>query len=762
MRIESTASILPVADEPVDPKGAPPNGGGAFAAIIDQFRTATASVPAESSDIMVSQDPAVPEAVSGLAGSYQEAAPADRVLATSQADPSARGGDSEDTPPDQPGTPSTAANANLAGFPVIQIKRAADALPGASAAQPVASSPDNTVTRSDALAVREALSGAASFISRTRPPLKGNPTLPGGFVRTADTAASSGAPHVEEADTLVRTVRVSDQASPWRRIHTGSETNDLAVPDSGGPVRERDQGGFTARMSGREAVSPDVPRGRPANELSIPLLLVAENEGQGEEDIRPAASTGDAVSVFKPGTQLAPAKGLQEPAAPEGAPSHASGYLPADGGAIPVRSVDPSQNALTGSRPGAAAEETARYHSVNVPQPGTGVVLGQAPMGERDHLTLPGESAPTTDTAVSDRVPPVVEADTPVRAVRASDQAAPWRHVPAGSEMNVAGVPAAGVPAREGDQGSIAARMFGGEAGSPELRGDGPAKELAAPSLRVAENEGRRSEGVRPAAFTGDAVSASKPGTLLTQTTGPQGTAAPDGAHSSASGNPSTDGEAVQVRSDVSARGAPIGRQPKPESDGFRAHIVNKAQASEPSVPFSLAHKAADMPTSVPSPSSDAVLIRSALLFEVAERITMAARGSMREVTIQLKPDHLGRISLTAQSVADGLIARITTESASVKQFLESSLPALQQSLQEQGLKVHHIDVLTQQRSDLQNPGSLGQQRPGHAHQEQESPGQTGIAETALGQASSAASELLVDPWTLAALYPHSTFHTVV
>ncbi|NWG14016.1 MAG: flagellar hook-length control protein FliK [Acidobacteria bacterium] len=143
-------------------------------------------------------------------------------------------------------------------------------------------------------------------------------------------------------------------------------------------------------------------------------------------------------------------------------------------------------------------------------------------------------------------------------------------------------------------------------------------------------------------------------------------------------------------------------------------------------------------------------------LFTVAERIVVLANGSTHAIMIQLKPDHLGRISLEAQGGSDGLIARITTESAALKQFLESNLPVLQQSLQELGLRVHHIDIVIQEGPGLQNHGGMWHDRTG-----QDASGQTGEPAPADEQALPTACEITLDPRTLAALHPYSTFHTV-
>jgi flagellar hook-length control protein FliK len=107
-----------------------------------------------------------------------------------------------------------------------------------------------------------------------------------------------------------------------------------------------------------------------------------------------------------------------------------------------------------------------------------------------------------------------------------------------------------------------------------------------------------------------------------------------------------------------------------------------------------------------------------------------------------------------------GLIARIVTESAGVKHYLESNLSTLQHNLHEQGLKIDRIEFVVQDGIDSRLWG--GQQNAG-----QTATGQQGEDSRRQSDATGAAArlalddEILVEPAAIAALGPNSTFHTV-
>jgi flagellar hook-length control protein FliK len=150
-----------------------------------------------------------------------------------------------------------------------------------------------------------------------------------------------------------------------------------------------------------------------------------------------------------------------------------------------------------------------------------------------------------------------------------------------------------------------------------------------------------------------------------------------------------------------------------------------------------------------------------AFVFEVAERISAVVTGVRGEVTIQLKPDQFGRMNIVAESGASGILARITTESASLKQYLESNLPVLQQALHDQGFRVERIDVLVQEGLSQQQSPNQWQHSFGHAPGGHDSERSPRFTPSDAVQPGDAASEITLDATVMGALHPNSTFHTI-
>lgn len=63
------------------------------------------------------------------------------------------------------------------------------------------------------------------------------------------------------------------------------------------------------------------------------------------------------------------------------------------------------------------------------------------------------------------------------------------------------------------------------------------------------------------------------------------------------------------------------------------------------------------------------------------------------KVTIVLKPENLGKINLELTSGKDGITARMTTDSAQVKELLDKNIDGLKNSLGNQGVNVNNVTI---------------------------------------------------------------------
>ena len=191
----------------------------------------------------------------------------------------------------------------------------------------------------------------------------------------------------------------------------------------------------------------------------------------------------------------------------------------------------------------------------------------------------------------------------------------------------------------------------------------------------------------------------------------------------------------------------------------FKANPIDGKEIAHqefPGASFPIGDKSAAMPkTAQPTTARPGEFV-----FELAGKIQTLVKAGEGEIRIQLRPEHLGNIEIKAENGIGGIVARIAAESANVKQFLENNLHSLQQSLQEQGLKVERIDVVVQEGLDLRQAGTHQQQSGQAGNGQQKSSSHTGGNDDRSASTLSG-DELQVDSVTAAVLGPNSTFHTI-
>ena len=132
--------------------------------------------------------------------------------------------------------------------------------------------------------------------------------------------------------------------------------------------------------------------------------------------------------------------------------------------------------------------------------------------------------------------------------------------------------------------------------------------------------------------------------------------------------------------SGVTEKGSPLQSS---ETGLHRMHGVDVA---------ALNHRAQDVVHQPRTEVSAAEVIR-----QVAQRLeAMVSAHTTRRVTLQLEPEHLGRLRVTI-SVSDGAIhTHIVADNHAVRQMLESNSSLLQQAMQERGLQLGALQVSVQ------------------------------------------------------------------
>lgn len=102
------------------------------------------------------------------------------------------------------------------------------------------------------------------------------------------------------------------------------------------------------------------------------------------------------------------------------------------------------------------------------------------------------------------------------------------------------------------------------------------------------------------------------------------------------------------------------------------------------------------------------------LLNQVSRQIVRLRNAGQNELTLQLKPPHLGRMKLNVENTAGGIRVGIVVESTAARDLLLANSHDLKAALAEQGVRLERIDV--EARADFgqsmaQTDGGFGQTR---------------------------------------------------
>ncbi len=101
---------------------------------------------------------------------------------------------------------------------------------------------------------------------------------------------------------------------------------------------------------------------------------------------------------------------------------------------------------------------------------------------------------------------------------------------------------------------------------------------------------------------------------------------------------------------------------------------------------------------------------------QLVEKMKVEVKGNSGEMTIQLKPEHLGDVSLKVATINGIVTAHFVAESQKVKEIIEANFNNLRESLQQQGLQVEALSVSIGQKdqSEQMKHFLAGQNNKGH------------------------------------------------
>lgn len=112
---------------------------------------------------------------------------------------------------------------------------------------------------------------------------------------------------------------------------------------------------------------------------------------------------------------------------------------------------------------------------------------------------------------------------------------------------------------------------------------------------------------------------------------------------------------------------------------------------------------------------------------KIADEVRLHIAGKTSEVRVQLKPEHLGELSLRVTMQEGELTARLDVGVPAVKAALDAQLPHLREALAQQGIEIHRFEILAD--SSMQGQAQQGEQRSRH-HGSPKQQGDVDVAET--------------------------------
>lgn len=104
-------------------------------------------------------------------------------------------------------------------------------------------------------------------------------------------------------------------------------------------------------------------------------------------------------------------------------------------------------------------------------------------------------------------------------------------------------------------------------------------------------------------------------------------------------------------------------------------------------------------------------LNKTDILSQINNQLNTLKEETTSKVSIILKPENLGKITLELTNGKDGLVAKMTTDNAQVKELLDKHLDSLKDTLGNQGVNVNNVTVKVNETQKQDNMFSFGDQK---------------------------------------------------
>ncbi len=135
---------------------------------------------------------------------------------------------------------------------------------------------------------------------------------------------------------------------------------------------------------------------------------------------------------------------------------------------------------------------------------------------------------------------------------------------------------------------------------------------------------------------------------------------------------------------------------------------LNTQESAAVTQELELAAGVAELPENTEQP-----VTRENMFSEIISRVTAAAEEGKSELYVQLKPEHLGGLSISLSMGEEGLTAKITTSEQSVQSMLHGGMSGLQETLREKGIQVALIEVICDTGPGMADGNASGGRREG-------------------------------------------------
>ncbi len=165
--------------------------------------------------------------------------------------------------------------------------------------------------------------------------------------------------------------------------------------------------------------------------------------------------------------------------------------------------------------------------------------------------------------------------------------------------------------------------------------------------------------------------------------------------------------EAPEAQAEEPEQGMAVSDKAKDEKPVVQNHVSTAQIGDDGKVEFKLT--GAQMPEAPEVRQKDG----DSMLTRLIDQVRSAISKEKTEFFLQLKPEHLGGLSIMLTAEDKGVVAKLATSSQDVQNILQSDMNQLQAALREKGINVVHMEVIYDQgmNSTAKDHSHSGQQQ---------------------------------------------------